>query len=158
MACLKISIGCLAAVGLIVVVVIILAVGGCVGLFAWGAAHGFGVPERATMIRIESDHSALLAEVQRQLESGGDLQRWRRPGALVALRARSGGIDDKDHDLLSGQTRSWTSHTLLNGAGIGCVDGHDCLVYVKQVGGREIWVYIADPGTPPAKPAPSGPE
>ena len=144
MSCLKLSAGCLALVGLAVLLV----VGSCTGLIAWGIFHGIGLPERATRTRIESDHRGVIAEVRRQLDSGTDASRWRAPAGLVAVRERT-GAEDSERNLLSGGVPRWGSHSLINEAGVGTVDGRESLIYVVHCNGREYWAYIADPGPAP---------
>jgi hypothetical protein len=153
MACLKLSIGCLAVVGL-VVVVLVLAV---MGLFAFGVHHMFDLPERATTAAIEREHAPLLAEVRKRMADPSALRRWDAPKDLVAIRQVGDAAAATDHDLLTGSARGWASHTLLNGAGVATIDQaggpRPCLLYELKHDGTVWWVYLVD-GGPPASQGP----
>lgn len=155
MACLKLTFGCFAVIGIIVVILVLAAV----GLFALGVHHMFDLPERATVADIDRRHGPLLAEVRRRLADPAALRAWRDPPKeLVAVRhVRHANAEAADPDLLSGAPRGWASHTLLNHAGVATIDQpggpRPCLLYEIQSGGSTYWVYIADPG-----PTAQGPE
>ncbi len=154
MACLKLSIGCLAVVGL-VVVVLVLAV---IGLFAFGVHHMFDLPERATAPVIEREHGSLLAEVRKRLADPAALRRWDAPTNLVAIRQVGDAAAATDHDLLTGSARGWAAHTLFNGAGVATIDQaggpRPCLLYELKQDGQIWWIYLADVGPPASR----GPE
>lgn len=155
MACLKLTVGCLAAIG-IVTVVLVLAV---IGFFALGVHHMFDLPERAAASAIEQAHAPLLGELRRRLDDPSGLRSWTPPPGLVAVRhLRRGDAGAGDPDLLTGTPRQWASHTLLNRGGVATIDRPDappqtCLLYELPHGGQTYWVYLADDG-----PRSEGPE
>jgi len=156
MACLKLTFGCFAAIGLVVVVLIL----ALVGLFALGVHHMFDLPERAGAAAIERAYSPLLADLRKRLVDPAKLQGWSdAPKNLVAVRhVREGSASKADPDLLSGAPKAWASHTLLNHAGVATIDQpggpQPCLIYEIDQGGKTFWIYLADPGPP----AVQGPE
>ncbi len=151
MACLKLTFGCFAAIG-VVVVVLILAI---VGAVALGANRVFDLPKRASAAAIESSQGTLLAEVRKRLADPAKLRGWEAPKALLAVRhVRHDSAQPEDPDLLTGAPRSWASHTLLNHAGVATLDQpggpRACLLYEIDLGADDYWLYLADPGPPPA--------
>jgi hypothetical protein len=148
MACLKLTVGCLAALGA-VVVVLVLAV---IGFFALGVHHMFDLPERAAASAIERTHAPLLAELRRRLADPSALRAWTPPPGLVAVRhLRLGDAGSGDPDLLTGTSRIWASHTLLNRGGVATIDRpggppQTCLLYELPHDGQTYWIYIADTG------------
>jgi hypothetical protein len=155
MACLRLSIGCFVAVGLVAAAIIVVVV----VLFGVGASLVFSIPDRASRQAIESAHQPLLAAVRARLSHPDGVRGWKPPAALVALRQRVEGAPDRDDlDLLTGARRDWGNWTLINDAGIGTIE-HDggassCLIYAMTQDERTWWLYIVDPGPP----MPAGPE
>jgi hypothetical protein len=156
MACLKLTFGCFALIGLVVVVLVL----ALVGLFALGVHHMFDLPERASVAAIDRTHGPLLTEVRKRLADPAGLRGWRdAPKELVAVRHVVGTSGEKsDPDLLSGAPLGWASHTMLNKAGVATIDQaggpRPCLLYEIEQGGKTYWLYLADPGPP----ASQGPE
>ena len=156
MACLKLTFGCFALIGVVIVVLALAAV----GLFALGVHHMFDLPERASVAAIDRAHGQLLAEVRRRLADPASLRGWRdAPRELVAVRhVVNASAEAADPDLLSGAPLGWASHTLLNRAGVATIDQtggpRPCLLYELDQGGQTYWLYLADPGPP----ASHGPE
>jgi len=153
MACLKLTIGCLAGIGVVVVLLVLAAI----GLFALGVHRMFDLPARASASAIASAHAPLLAAVRSRLATPAGLSGWSDPPrGLVAVRQLGqGGAAATDPDLLGGSPRAWSSHTMVDGAGVAVIDRNPplpCLVYRLDHAGRELWVYIADPGPPSTGP------
>lgn len=153
MACLRLSIGCFAVIGLIVVALVV----GAVLLLGVGIAQAVDLPERAGAERLAAAYADRIAQVRTRLEAG-DLRDWKPPAGLIAVRERRGRTDDgADRDLLSGAPLAWSSHTMLNGGSVATIDRaggpQACLIYELRLGSRICWLYFADPG-----PVPAGPE
>jgi hypothetical protein len=143
---MKYLFGCLALVGLIV----ILAIGGCLGLLGYGIASIPKIPDYATRIAIENLYAKDLKIIDQGIRS-------RRIEALSSeVSSDIVAIYTKDKDVLGKfHITSQSLHT-SNGIGVGTLQSNtanfQCIIYQLKNGDDTYDIFIVDHG-PPGGPA-----
>ena len=149
---MRFVIGCLAVVGLLV----ILAVGGCFGAIVYSFSSLPTIPPGLTSSAVEQRYSASLALVRRAIADERMLALKDDPLVLAVYRTTSGKTADLH---LRDPTMTKTAHTLRNGAGIALMKAgvHEAagVAYDLKVGDHDHLVVLLDDGgliPPPAPP------
>lgn len=123
---MRVIIGCLAVIGLAVVVLVV----GCVGLAGVAIAFSEGVPPYATREEIQRRHASDLALIQRAIRSQDYSQLQERLSPVVLA------IYHKDAELLRRHVISGKSHLIVNDGGVGTLTAKgrtvDCEVIALQ--------------------------
>lgn len=149
---MRFVIGCLALVGLLVV----LAVGGCFGAIVYSFSSLPAIPPGLTSSAVEQRYAASLALVRRGItdERMAALKDDQR--VLAVYRTTSGKTADF---YLRDPTMTKTAHTLRNGAGIAVMKTGPyealCVAVDLTVGDHDYLVVLLDDGgliPPPAPP------
>ncbi len=113
---MRVLIGCLAAVGLVVV----LLVAGCVGLIGFGVASAMQeIPPYATRAEITRQHAKDLSTISAAISAGNlaTLKSSLSPDVLA--------IYHEDDEVLGRYRITSKSYALMNGAGSGTLAGHE---------------------------------
>jgi hypothetical protein len=134
---MKIIIGCLAVIGLLVV----LMVGGCLGLAGLAMSSLPAIPPYATSANIESAFKNDLAIIKQYLEKNDAT-------LLSQLSTDAYALYLDDEELLKRHPIKGKSHYMHNDAGVGTVriDGRtvSCLTYELSKGEDDYVVYFLD--------------
>jgi hypothetical protein len=143
---MKYIIGCLALVGL----VIILAVGGCLGMIGYGIAAIPKIPDYVSRIAIEKQYAKDLKLIDQGIRSGKlDALAKEVSSDIVAIY-----MDHKD--VLKKVKFTSDSYHISNGIGVGELQANtenfQCVVYEMTNGDATYAIFIVDHG-PPGGPA-----
>lgn len=138
---MRVVIGCLALVGLLVV----LAVGGCFAVAVMVAKSMPSIPDGLTKSAVEQHYQDSLTQVRRSIERQQVAALQDDPRVLAVYRTNG----DKTTDLyLRDPTMRKTGHSLWNGAGIALMKSgpHEstCVAYDLTVGGVQYLVVLRD--------------
>jgi hypothetical protein len=140
--------GCLALVGLIV----ILAIGGCLGLLGYGIASIPKIPDYATRIAIEKQYSKDLNIIDRAIKDGKIEALSKEVSSDIVA------ICTNDKDVLKKVTITSKSLHTSNGIGVGTLQSNtenfQCIIYEMKNGNDAYEIFIVDHG-PPRAPAQS---
>ncbi|MBA3938567.1 MAG: hypothetical protein H0X38_14000 [Planctomycetes bacterium] len=131
-------VGCLAAVGLLV----ILAVAGCMGLIGFGLFHAAHKPAYAEKQAIEKDYQEDLAKITTALSSG--THDVTKAGLSTDILA----IYDGDDDLLGASKGATKNYAIFNGSGTGTLERSGtsipAIIYESTIQDKVYKVFIAD--------------
>jgi hypothetical protein len=124
---MRVIIGCLAAIGLVAVLV----VAGCVGLIGLGIASAAkAVPPYATREGIGRRHASDLAHIDEAVA------RRSFTGLADRLSTEAMAVYVGDEEVLARHRITGRSHTMINGGGVGTLtaDGttHACVVVARE--------------------------
>ena len=135
---MRFVIGCLAAVGLLV----ILAVAGCFGLVGFGIFHAAHKPAYAEKDAIEKDYREDLAKITTVASSGAPA--FGKAGLSAAILA----VYDEDKDLLGRYRGAAKNYSIFNGSGTGSLEQDGvatrAIIYEIELHERTYKVFIAD--------------
>ena len=149
---MRFVIGCLALIGLLVV----LAIGGCFGAIVYSFSSLPAIPPGLTSSAVEQRYAASLALVRRAIADERMVALKDDPRVLAVYRTTSGKTEDL---YLRDPTMTKTAHTLRNGAGIAVMKAgtHEalCVAVDLTVGNHDHMVVLLDDGAliPVAVPA-----